>query len=242
MPPRVGGPRGPPPPPIRSLGPPGPPGPRGLMSRLSPSLADRVFFSSTFRRTSPLNLMGWEDEKKRFKTLIDWSHNGPNSKVKKVSVPVFNWVNSICKSIKILRNTVRTVTTNRTCLRVFKKCAMGSWQINGAESKRETLKTTVPETKSVMSLSRCVTLLLRIFCTGSESSNTTKPKFGSFPPLLILSSRTVPYSVHRGRGHYSHKYPTKHFAWYTYSSCHRVLKRKGSIKNFNSVIFNLPQE
>lgn len=39
------------------------------------------------------------------------------------------------------------------------------------------------------------TLLLRIFCTGSESSNTTKPKFGSFPPLLILSSRTVPYSA-----------------------------------------------
>jgi hypothetical protein len=43
---------------------------------------------------------------------------------------------------------------------------------------------------------RFLTLLLRIFCTGSESSNTTKPKLGSFPPLLILSSRTVPYSTH----------------------------------------------
>lgn len=47
---------------------------------------------------------------------------------------------------------------------------------------------------------RLVTLLLRIFCTGSESSNTTKPKFGSFPPLLIRSSRTVPYSVDRRGG------------------------------------------
>lgn len=142
-----------------------------------------------------------------------------------MSVPIFNWAISICKFIKILtkRNTVRTITTNRKCLRVFKKWALGSWQINGAESKRETLKTTVPKEK-LMSLRRCVTLLLRIFCTGSESSNTTKPKFGSFPPLLILSSRTVPYSVHRGQGHYSHKYPTKHFAWCTYSICHRVLK------------------
>lgn len=47
----------------------------------------------------------------------------------------------------------------------------------------------------VISLRSCRTLLLRIFWTGSESSNTTNPKFGSFPPLLIRSSRTVPYSV-----------------------------------------------
>lgn len=152
MPPRVGGPRGPPPPPIRSLGPPGPPGPRGLMSRLSPSLADRVFFSSTFRRTSPLNLMGWEDEKKRFETLIDWSsfifssHNGLNYKIKRMSVPIFNWAISICKFIKILtkRNTVRTITTNRKCLRVFKKWALGSWQINGAESEERDIKNNSP--------------------------------------------------------------------------------------------------
>lgn len=38
------------------------------------------------------------------------------------------------------------------------------------------------------------TRLLRIFCTGSESSKTTNPKLGSLPPLLILNSNTVPYS------------------------------------------------
>lgn len=51
-PPR-GGPRRPEPSPPR-----GPPGPRRRLSRRSPSRAARVFFSSTFRRTSPRNMMG----------------------------------------------------------------------------------------------------------------------------------------------------------------------------------------
>lgn len=56
MPPR-GGPLIPP------LGPPrGPPGPRRRLSLRSPSLAARVFFSSTFRRTVPRNMMGCEEQ------------------------------------------------------------------------------------------------------------------------------------------------------------------------------------
>lgn len=53
--PRRGGPLGPP---ILSRG---PPGPLGRMC-LSPSRAERVFFSSTFRRTSPRSLMGYNTQ------------------------------------------------------------------------------------------------------------------------------------------------------------------------------------
>lgn len=41
------------------------------------------------------------------------------------------------------------------------------------------------------------TLAARILCTGSESSKTTNPKLGSFPPtplVLIRSSNTFPYA------------------------------------------------
>lgn len=60
MPPRAGGPLDPP---TLSRG---PPGPLGRMSRLSPSRAERVFFSSTFSRTSPRSLMGYGIKKRSF--------------------------------------------------------------------------------------------------------------------------------------------------------------------------------
>lgn len=46
----------------------------------------------------------------------------------------------------------------------------------------------------------------RILCTGSESSKTTNPKLGSFPPtplVLIRSSTTVPYAVRKKVCNYS---------------------------------------
>ncbi len=68
MPPRTGGPLDPP---TLSRG---PPGPLGRMSRLSPSRAERVFFSSTFSRTSPRSLMGYGIKKRSF----SWSHISQN--------------------------------------------------------------------------------------------------------------------------------------------------------------------
>lgn len=49
-----------------------------------------------------------------------------------------------------------------------------------------------------MSIHAPSTLAPRIFCTGSESSKTTNPKLGSFPPtplVLIRSSTTFPYAA-----------------------------------------------
>lgn len=74
------------------------------------------------------------------------------------------------------------------------KVQVKSQHVRPRNPQRRKGGTTVPTTGQ-----EALTLLLRIFCTGSESSNTTKPKFGSFPPLLILSSRTVPYSGQEDR-------------------------------------------
>lgn len=44
------------------------------------------------------------------------------------------------------------------------------------------------------------TLAPRILCTGSESSKTTNPKLGNFPPtpfVLIRSSTTFPYAARK---------------------------------------------
>ena len=68
MPPQ-GGPHMPPPSPPR-----GPPGPRRRLSRRSPSRAARVFFSSTFRRTSPLNMMGCKNQGEQiYRVLMNYS-------------------------------------------------------------------------------------------------------------------------------------------------------------------------
>ena len=68
MPPR-GGPLIPPPSPPR-----GPPGPRRQLSWRSPSRAARVFFSSTFRRTSPLNMMGCKNQGEQiYRGLMNYS-------------------------------------------------------------------------------------------------------------------------------------------------------------------------
>lgn len=56
-----------------------------------------------------------------------------------------------------------------------------------------------------MSIHAPSTLAPRILCTGSESSKTTKPKLGSFPPtplVLIRSSTTLPYA-----GTWTKRYP-----------------------------------
>ena len=52
----------------------GPPGPRRRLSRRSPSRAARVFFSSTFRRTSPLNMMGCRNQGEQiYRVLMNYS-------------------------------------------------------------------------------------------------------------------------------------------------------------------------
>lgn len=53
-----------------------------------------------------------------------------------------------------------------------------------------------------MSIHAPSTLAPRILCTGSESSKTTNPKLGSFPPtplVLIRSSTTFPYAAKGGK-------------------------------------------
>lgn len=57
-------------------------------------------------------------------------------------------------------------------------------------SPQKTFKTTFTKTKMAF-----LTLTPKILCTGSESSKTTKPKLGIFPPVplvLIRNSTTFP--------------------------------------------------
>lgn len=63
------------------------------------------------------------------------------------------------------------------------------------------------------------TLAPRILCTGSDSSKTTNPKLGSFPPtplVLIRSSTTFPYAEEKKKccnltNIYSHSTALKDF-------------------------------